>query len=199
MIDFGTETLLFMIPVAAVIAVIFAAYFFKYVWSKDKGTPEMQEISDAIETGAMAYLKRQYKTIGIISVIVAIIIALVGLADSFADYLNYRVAIAFLIGAGFSILSGFIGMKVSVNSNIRTASAARTSLNDAFKVSFRGGAISGIVVSTLSLVGLFVVFLAYFYWCGEDMTMTLHSVVGYAFGASFAALFAQLGGGIYTK
>lgn len=199
MIDFGTETLLFMIPVAAVIAVIFAAYFFKYVWSKDKGTPEMQEISDAIETGAMAYLKRQYKTIGIISIIVAIIIALVGLADSFADYLNYRVAIAFLIGAGFSILSGFIGMKVSVNSNIRTASAARTSLNDAFKVSFRGGAISGIVVSTLSLVGLFVVFLAYYYWCGEDMTMTLHSVVGYAFGASFAALFAQLGGGIYTK
>ena len=188
-----------MIPVAAVIAVIFAAYFFKYVWSKDKGTPEMQEISDAIETGAMAYLKRQYKTIGIISIIVAIIIALVGLADSFADYLNYRVAIAFLIGAGFSILSGFIGMKVSVNSNIRTASAARTSLNDAFKVSFRGGAISGIVVSTLSLVGLFVVFLAYYYWCGEDMTMTLHSVVGYAFGASFAALFAQLGGGIYTK
>ena len=188
-----------MIPVAAVIAVIFAAYFFKYVWSKDKGTPEMQEISDAIETGAMAYLKRQYKTIGIISIIVAIIIALVGLVDSFEDYLNYKVAIAFLIGAGFSILSGFIGMKVSVNSNIRTASAARTSLNDAFKVSFRGGAISGIVVSTLSLVGLFVVFLAYYYWCGEDMTMTLHSVVGYAFGASFAALFAQLGGGIYTK
>ena len=195
-----------MIPVAAVIAVIFAAYFFKYVWSKDKGTPEMQEISDAIETGAMAYLKRQYKTIGIISIIVAIIIALVGLADSFADYLNYRVAIAFLIGAGFSILSGFIGMKVSVNSNIRTASAARTSLNDAFKVSFRGGAISGIVVSTLSLVGLFIVFLAYYYWCSEPgltdpqiMTATLHSVVGYAFGASFAALFAQLGGGIYTK
>ena len=125
MIDFGTETLLFMIPVAAVIAVIFAAYFFKYVWSKDKGTPEMQEISDAIETGAMAYLKRQYKTIGIISVIVAIVIALVGLAESFSDYLNYKVAIAFLIGAGFSILSGFIGMKVSVNSNIRTASAQR--------------------------------------------------------------------------
>ena len=86
MIDFGTETLLFMIPVAAVIAVIFAAYFFKYVWSKDKGTPEMQEISDAIETGAMAYLRRQYKTIGIISVIVAIVIALVGFAsESFED------------------------------------------------------------------------------------------------------------------
>ena len=126
MIDFGTETLLFMIPVAAVIAVIFAAYFFKYVWSKDKGTPEMQEISDAIETGAMAYLKRQYKTIGIISVIVAIVIALVGFAaESFEDYLNYRVAIAFLIGAGFSILSGFIGMKVSVYSNIRTGPPAR--------------------------------------------------------------------------
>ncbi len=199
MIDFGTETLLFIIPVAAVIAMIFAVYFFKYVWSKDKGTPKMQEISDAIETGAMAYLKRQYKTIGIISIIVAIIIMLIGFTESFSNYLNYRVAIAFLIGAGFSILSGFIGMKVSVNSNIRTASAARTSFNDAFKVSFRGGAISGIAVSTLSLIGLFIVFLTYYYWCGENMTTTLHSVVGYAFGASFAALFAQLGGGIYTK
>ncbi len=199
MIEFTTENLLFMIPVAAVIALLFAVYFFRYVWAKDKGTPEMQEISDAIGTGAMAYLRRQYKTIGIISVIVAIIIALVGLSDSFSDYLNYKVAIAFLIGAGFSILSGFIGMKVSVNSNIRTASAARTSLNDAFKVSFRGGAISGIAVSALSLGGLFVVFLAYNAWCDGDMTATLHSIVGYAFGASFAALFAQLGGGIYTK
>ncbi len=200
MIEFTAENLLFMVPVAAVIALLFAVYFFKYVWSKDKGTPEMQEISDAIETGAMAYLKRQYKTIGIISVIVAIIIAVVGLAsEDFEDYLNYKVAIAFLIGSAFSILSGFIGMKVSVNSNIRTASAARSSLNDAFKTSFRGGAVSGIAVSALSLGGLFVVFLVYNVWCDGDMTMTLHSIVGYAFGASFAALFAQLGGGIYTK
>ncbi len=201
---FDTSNLLFMIPIAAVVAVIFALYFFKDVWSKDKGTPEMQKISNAIETGAMAYLKRQYKTIGIVSIVVAIVLALAGSINGFENYLGPKVAVAFLIGAGFSILSGFIGMKVSVNSNIRTASAARRSLNDAFKCSFRGGALSGIAVSALSLLGLFVVVLVYNAIVGDpdgngSLTPTLHAVVGYAFGASFAALFAQLGGGIYTK
>jgi vacuolar-type H(+)-translocating pyrophosphatase len=201
------DNLLFMIPVAAVIALVFAIYFFRNIWSKDKGTPEMQKISNAIETGAMAYLKRQYKTIGIISVVLAIILGLAGYIDGFEDYLGPMVAVAFLIGAGFSILSGFIGMKISVNANIRTASAARNSLNDAFVCSFRGGAISGIAVSALSLLGLFAVVFVYNIIIGDDphgtgiasMTPTLHAVVGYAFGASFAALFAQLGGGIYTK
>jgi len=198
-----TDNLLFMIPVAVVIALIFAVYFLLDIRKKDSGTPEMQKISDAIETGAMAYLQRQYKTIGIISVIVAVLIALAGIPDATSKYLGYPVAIAFLIGAGFSILSGFIGMKVSVSTNIKTASAARGSLNDAFKTAFRGGAVSGIIVSTLSILGLFAVFLAYnaVYGTGdtEGMTQTLHYVIGYAFGASFAALFAQLGGGIYTK
>ena len=198
MIEITTENLLFVIPVAVLIAVLFALYFHKKIMSMDKGTPEMQKISDAIETGAMAYLRRQYKTIGIISVIIAVLLALGGLFESTEDYLGYKVAIAFLIGAGFSILSGYIGMRVSVKANIRTANAARTSLGEAFKCSFRGGAISGIAVSALSLGGLFVVFYLYYMWIG-DMTQTLHSVVGYAFGASFAALFAQLGGGIYTK
>lgn len=200
MIDaLDVNNLLFMIPVATVIAVIFALYFFRYIWSKDKGTPEMQKISDAIETGAMAYLRRQYKTIGIISIILAVILALAGYIDSFAKYLGPMVAVAFLIGAGFSILSGFIGMKISVNSNIRTASAAGKSLNDAFVCSFRGGAISGIAVSALSLFGLFAVVFVYDMILDDTIVTTLHAVVGYAFGASFAALFAQLGGGIYTK
>ncbi len=198
MIEITTENLLFMIPVAVLIAVLFAFYFHKKVMSMDKGTPEMQKISDAIETGAMAYLKRQYKTIGIISVIIAVLLTLGGLFESMENYLGYKVAIAFLIGAGFSILSGYIGMRISVKANIRTASAARVSLGEAFKCSFRGGAISGIAVSALSLGGLFVVFYVYYALIG-DMTQTLHSIVGYAFGASFAALFAQLGGGIYTK
>ncbi len=203
---FATENLLFMIPVASIVALLFAAYFFKDVWSKDKGTPEMQKVSDAIETGAMAYLKRQIKTIGIVIMILAIIIALCTFAgEPFSLYLNYKVAIAFVIGASFSILSGFIGMKVSVNSNIRTSAAAKRSLGEAFKTSFRGGALSGIAVSTLSLFGLFMVVLIYNALIGDgdgltpSMTPTLHAVVGYAFGASFAALFAQLGGGIYTK
>ncbi len=203
---FATENLLFMIPVASIVALLFAAYFFKDVWSKDKGTPEMQKVSDAIETGAMAYLKRQIKTIGIVIMILAIIIAACTFAgEPFSLYLNYKVAIAFVIGASFSILSGFIGMKVSVNSNIRTSAAAKRSLGEAFKTSFRGGALSGIAVSTLSLFGLFMVVLIYNAMIGDgdglypSLTPTLHAVVGYAFGASFAALFAQLGGGIYTK
>ena len=202
MIDIlDTNNMLFMIPIAAVVALIFALFFFRNIWARDKGTPEMQKISNAIETGAMAYLRRQYMTIGIISIILAIIIAAVGFTGGdIAKYINYKVAIAFLIGAGFSILSGFIGMKVSVNSNIRTASAARKSFNDALVCSFRGGAISGIAVSLLSLGGLFTVVMVYNAFIGGDtMTPTLHAVVGYAFGASFAALFAQLGGGIYTK
>ena len=200
MIEFTMDNLLLVVPIASVIALLIAFVFFKEIWSKDKGTPEMQAISDKIEEGAMAYLAQQFKTIGIIAVIVAVIIAVVGFVfEDFADYLNYKVAIAFLIGAGCSILSGYIGMVVSVNSNIRTASAARSSLSEAFKCSFRGGAISGIAVSVLSLAGLFIVFVIYNAWCDGNMTATLHSVVGYAFGASMAALFAQLGGGIYTK
>ena len=196
-----TSNMLFMIPIAAVVALIFALVFFRNIWSRDKGTPDMQKISNAIETGAMAYLRRQYMTIGIISIILAVVIAAVGFAGGdITNYINYKVAVAFLIGAGFSILSGFIGMKVSVNSNIRTASAAKKSFNDALVCSFRGGAISGIAVSLLSLGGLFAVVIVYNALIGGDtMTPTLHAVVGYAFGASFAALFAQLGGGIYTK
>lgn len=204
MVEFTGDNLLFIVPIAAVIALIVAFVFFKQIFSKDKGTSEMQAISDKIEEGAMAYLARQYKTIGIIAVVIAIIIAVVGISDDFKDYLNYKVAIAFILGAGCSILSGFIGMKVSVNSNIRTSAAATRSLGEAFQTSFRGGAISGLAVSVLSLAGLFVVFFIYSLWCVDeygnvDMTMTLHSVVGFAFGASMAALFAQLGGGIYTK
>ena len=198
MVQFTGDNLMFIVPIAAVIALIVAFVFFKQIFSKDKGTPEMQAISDKIEEGAMAYLARQYKTIAIIAIVIAVIIAVVGFVDDFKDYLNYKVAIAFILGAGCSILSGFIGMKVSVNSNIRTSAAATRSLGEAFQTSFRGGAISGLAVSVLSLAGLFLVFYIYSAWC-DDMTMTLHSVVGFAFGASMAALFAQLGGGIYTK
>ena len=199
MVEFTGDNLLFIVPIAAVVALVVAFLFFRQVFSKDKGTPEMQAISDKIEEGAMAYLARQYKTIGIIAVVIAVIIAIVGFAvKDFEDYLNYKVAIAFILGAGCSILSGFIGMKVSVNSNIRTSAAARRSLGEAFQTSFRGGAVSGLAVSVLSLAGLFLVFFIYSAWC-DTMTLTLHSVVGFAFGASMAALFAQLGGGIYTK
>ncbi|MDR0778579.1 MAG: sodium-translocating pyrophosphatase [Methanomassiliicoccaceae archaeon] len=200
MIDIlNTETLLFMIPVAAVIAMVFALYFYRDIFSKDTGTPEMQKISNAIREGAMAYLARQYKTIGIISVILAAILGIAGALEAFGDSDKWTIALAFLIGAGFSILSGYIGMYISVNANIRTASAARRSLGEAFRCSFRGGAISGIAVATLSLLGVFTLVVLFDAFFGGNMTFTLETIIGYAFGASFAALFAQLGGGIYTK
>ncbi|MCQ2086233.1 MAG: sodium-translocating pyrophosphatase [archaeon] len=198
MIEFTHQNFLFVVPVATVFALVVAFIFSREVFSKDKGTAEMQAISDKIEKGAMAYLSRQYKTITAIAIIIAIIIARIGVNPAFSNYLNYKVAIAFILGAGCSMLSGYIGMRVSVSSNVRTSAAAVRSLNEAFKTSFRGGAISGIAVSVLSLTGLFVIFLIYSEWC-DTMTHTLHSVVGFAFGASMAALFAQLGGGIYTK
>jgi K(+)-stimulated pyrophosphate-energized sodium pump len=190
-----TQNLLFMIPIAAAVAMAFALYFYRDIFSKDTGTPEMQKISNAIREGAMAYLARQYKTIGIISVILAAILGIAGFASG---EFEWSIAIAFLIGAGFSILSGYIGMYISVNANIRTASAARRSLGEAFRCSFRAGAVSGIAVATLSLVGVFTLFVAYDAFMG-NVELTLQTIIGYAFGASLAALFAQLGGGIYTK
>lgn len=178
----------YVIPVAGIIGLAFAGYLTWNVFRRDTGTPEMKEIGDAIKEGAMAYLARQYKTIAIISIILAAIIA-VGI--------GYQVGLAFLLGAFFSALSGYIGMYVSVSSNIRTASAARRTLNEALVVSFRGGAVSGIAVVALSLLGVAGVFFIYDIYFGTRDA--LFYAVGYAFGASFAALFAQLGGGIYTK
>ncbi len=194
----------YLIPIAGVIGLLVALLLTRSIFRKDTGTPDMQAIGDAIREGAMAYLARQYKTIAIISVIVGIIIAI---------GIRYEVGIAFLLGAFFSALSGYIGMSVSVKSNIRTASAARRTLNEALQTSFRGGAVSGIAVVALSLLGVAGIFFLYLFFVVAEPTSapsgytldswhvveTLNLAVGYAFGASFAALFAQLGGGIYTK
>ncbi|MDW5562663.1 MAG: sodium-translocating pyrophosphatase [Methanomassiliicoccus sp.] len=196
----------YLIPIAGVIGLLVAYLLTRYIFRKDTGTPDMKAIGDAIREGAMAYLARQYKTIAIISVIVGIIIAI---------GIRMEVGIAFLLGAFFSALSGYIGMYVSVNSNIRTASAARRTLNEALQTSFRGGAVSGIAVVALSLLGVAGIFFLYLFFVvptpniadvptgytvqSWQVVETLNLAVGYAFGASFAALFAQLGGGIYTK
>jgi len=194
----------YLIPVAGVIGLLVAYLLTRSIFKKDTGTPDMEAIGDAIREGAKAYLARQYKTIAIISVIVGIIIAI---------GIRYEVGIAFLLGAFFSALSGYIGMTVSVKSNIRTASAARRTLNEALQTSFRGGAVSGISVVALSLLGVAGIFFVYLFFVVAEPTSapsgytleswhvveTLNLAVGYAFGASFAALFAQLGGGIYTK
>ncbi|MBE0519038.1 MAG: sodium-translocating pyrophosphatase [Thermoplasmata archaeon] len=181
-----------VIPIAGLVGLAFAGYLTWYVFRKDLGTPEMQEISDAIRQGAMAYMKRQYTTIIIISVILAVLIGIF-----IEPY--YWVGASFMVGAGASALSGYIGMYVSVRSNIRTAAAARRSLNDALVTSFRGGAVSGMAVVSLSLIGVAGIYYIFSSVMGHGVSESLDAAIGFAFGASFAALFAQLGGGIYTK
>ena len=190
--------LIVIVPIAGIIALAFAFLLARYVLRKDTGSPEMFAIGEAIREGAMAYLARQYKTIAIVSIVLgAIIMALIKPQP--------WVGIAFLLGAFCSALSGYIGMYISVKSNIRTASAARRSTNEALQTSFRGGAVSGFMVVALSLLGVVGIFFLYRYvifgGLSEDLQISeaLNGAVGYAFGASFAALFAQLGGGIYTK
>ena len=181
-----------VIPIAGAVGLAFAGYLTWYVFRKDLGTPEMQEIGDAIRQGAMAYMKRQYTTIIVISLLLSVLIA--ALIDP-----KPWVGLSFLVGALASALSGYIGMYVSVRSNIRTAAAARRTLNEALVTSFRGGAVSGMGVVSLSLIGVAGVFFAFRNGMGFDPGMSLDAAIGFAFGASFAALFAQLGGGIYTK
>jgi K(+)-stimulated pyrophosphate-energized sodium pump len=181
-----------VIPIAGAVGLAFAGYLTWYVFRKDLGTPEMQEIGDAIRQGAMAYMKRQYTTIIAISVLLALLIAALISPKPW-------VGLSFFVGAMASALSGYIGMYVSVRSNIRTAAAARRSLNEALVTSFRGGAVSGMGVVSLSLLGVAGVFYAFHSGMNFTTSESLDAAIGFAFGASFSALFAQLGGGIYTK
>src|SRR5690242_2478894 len=168
------------------------------------GTPAMQKVADAIFKGAMAFLNRQYRTIAILAIFAAIVVglvlALLGLttkAGTIDWSLGWHTSVAFLIGALCSGISGYIGMDVAVRSNSRTASAATRSLGEALMVSLRGGAVSGFLVVSLSLLGVTGVFLLYGGLSNPAVAPEL--IVGFGFGASFVALFAQLGGGIYTK
>jgi K(+)-stimulated pyrophosphate-energized sodium pump len=203
------STLQLTIPIAGVIAVLFAIYLARDVLSRDKGPQAMQDVADTIREGADAFIKRQYTTIGILAVVGAFVIGLVitlfegeEVADTaiFGLDLGWRTGVAFLVGAACSMASGIIGMYISVRSNVRTAAAARRSLVEAVQVAMRGGAVSGFLVVALSLLGVYGIFVAYGGLAGDQ---AVHDapflIVGFGFGASFVALFAQLGGGIYTK
>ena len=188
--------------VMGVLAVGFAGYLANFVLRKDTGTPAMQKVADAIFKGAMAFLNRQYRTIGILAVaaglIVGGVLALLGQGDQAARIsLAWHTTIAFWVGALCSAISGYIGMYVAVKSNSRTASAATRSLGEALMVSLRGGAVSGFLVVALSLLGVSLIFTLYGGLTNPAIAPSL--IVGFGFGASFVALFAQLGGGIYTK
>jgi len=195
--------ILWLVPVSGVLAVIAAALLARDVISRSRGTPEMQEVAAAIREGAMAFLNRQYRTIGVLAVVAAILIgallaAIAPAVSGVSPYeLGWRTAVAFLVGATCSAVSGFVGMRISVEANLRTCAAAANSLRDALVVSLRGGAVSGLLVVALSLLGVMGIFAAYGGFVQPDVAPFL--IVGFGFGASFVALFAQLGGGIYTK
>jgi len=180
-----------------VLALIAAFALAKMVLAADTGTAEMQAISNAIREGAEAFLARQYKTIGILAVVIAIIVFCGYNFSPRTHDVAIKTVIAFLVGAICSGLAGFTGMYVSIRANIRTASAARNSLNGALQAALRGGAVTGLVVVALSLLGVGALF---FFFGGLNHPQQVpYQLVGFGFGASLVALFAQLGGGIYTK
>jgi len=185
---------------SGIVGVLFALWLATDVLRRDTGTKAMQSISDMIYEGAMAFLARQYRTIVMLAIVAAVIIgALLGwMRDDWN--LAWHTSLAFLVGSGASALAGFIGMYISVRSNIRTASAAQRSLSEAITVSLRGGAVSGFLIVALSLLGVSTIFWLYGGWGSTDQLVKAPDlIVGFGFGASFVALFAQLGGGIYTK
>ena len=203
-------TLQLIVPIAGVVAVLFALYLARDVLSRDTGTQAMRDVGDMIREGADAFVKRQYTTIGVLAILGAVVIGVViavvetrdvaDVPDLAGAPIGFMTAIAFLAGAICSMLSGIIGMFISVRSNVRTAAAARRSLVEAVQVAMRGGAVSGFLVVALSLLGVWGIFTAYETLIGDvTVAEAPFLIVGFGFGASFVALFAQLGGGIYTK
>ncbi len=175
--------------VTSVVAIIYGLFLIQVVMSKDAGDDKMKSIAQAIQLGAKAYLNRQYKTIGVIAIVLFLIIG-------FVPMLGWMMAISFLVGAILSALAGYIGMNVSVRANVRTTQEAKKGLKEALGLAFKGGSVTGLLVVGLALLGvtLFYIIATHFVGAGA-----VRSLVGLSFGASLISVFARLGGGIFTK
>lgn len=197
------ENLLYLVPAFGVIGLIYTLIKFYWVDKQDAGNERMKEISNYIAEGAMAFLKAEWKILGYFVVIVAILLGV--MASSNANS-HWSIAVAFIIGAFFSAFAGWIGMRVATKANVRTAQAARSSLKKALNVSFTGGAVMGLGVAGLAVLGLgglFIILKAIFApeaaVNSSEMLKTIEILTGFSLGAESIALFARVGGGIYTK
>src|SRR3989344_2954511 len=168
---------------SSILAIVVGLILARKIMNLPKGDEKMQSIASAIAEGAKAYLNRQYRTIGLVAIV---LFAIIGFIPS----LGWLTAIAFLIGAILSGLAGYIGMNVSVRANVRTTEAAKSSLAKAFSAAVEGGAVTGLLVGGLALLGVSAFYL---------ITKDVHALVGLAFGGSLISIFARLGGGIFTK
>ena len=184
---------------AGVIALIFTAIKSSWVTKQEVGTERMGRIADSIAAGAMAFLKAEYKVLAIFVAVVAIILAIS--ADPVTS--SWMVSISFIVGAICSGLAGFIGMKVATKANVRTTHAARTSLGKGLEVAFAGGSVMGLGVVGLGVLGLSILLFTFSNIFGIEGSSAVNKVLavvtGFSFGASSIALFARVGGGIYTK
>ncbi len=194
------ETLFYLVPMAAVLALLFAYIFYRQMRQASEGTSTMQQIAEHVRKGAMAYLKQQYKVVAIVFVILALFFAV--LAYGF-HVQNPWVPFAFLTGGFFSGLAGFIGMKTATSASARTANAARNSLNEGLKIAFRSGAVMGLTVVGLGLLDIsvwYVILNAFVDATGaQKLVVITTTMLTFGMGASTQALFARVGGGIYTK
>ncbi len=198
------DKLIYLVPLMGIIGLLYTLVKFNWVSRQDPGNERMKDISDHIAEGAMAFLKAEWKILGYFVVIVGILLAVMSSTNPHSHWL---IAGAFVVGAVFSAVAGYIGMKVATRANVRTANAARTSLSKALNVSFTGGSVMGLGVAGLAVLGLgglFIVLKMFFVpdgasVNGEEMLKAIEVLTGFSLGAESIALFARVGGGIYTK
>ena len=187
------------VPIAGVLGLVYAFWKASWVKKQDAGTDKMKEIAALIQQGAMAFISREYKVLSIFVAIVAVLLVVSNLGGGERSPL---IAVSFVVGAFASGLAGYIGMRVATNANVRTTAAARLGLPQALQVAFSGGSVMGMTVVGLALLGLGTLWIVYGYVFGTDtqgIATTLNVVTGFSMGASSIALFARVGGGIYTK
>lgn len=197
------DKLIYAVPAMGIIGLLYTFIKFNWVSNQDTGNDRMREISRYIQEGAMAFLRAEYKILTYFGIIVAILLGFMGSRD---PHSHWSIAIAFILGAFFSAMAGFIGMRVATKANVRTAHAARTSLSKALNVSFTGGAVMGMGVAGLAVLGLgglFIILIKTFapgaLSTSTDVTQAIEVLTGFSLGAESIALFARVGGGIYTK